>query len=721
MNLFTTAKRLSPIMAILGTFGLAACATGGVTTLTGSTQASGVSLGQDQAGDHFYALDQIKPANVTQLQVAWTYDTGAGGLQTTPLFRDGRLYIVTPTQQVAALDPETGDEIWKSSAAVKGQQPVRGLSYWQNGSERRLFSSLGSTLIALDPDSGKPIAGFGKDGAIDLRENLERDPATMATFLTSPGMVFGDLIIVGFRTSETRPAAPGTIRAYDVRTGQLRWSFNTIPHPGEAGHESWPADAWKDAGGANAWAGMALDEQRGIVYVPTGSAVDDFYGADRKGDNLFANSLLALDARTGKRLWHFQAVHHDLWDRDLSSPPALVTVTRNGRRIDAVVQPSKQGFLYVLDRVTGRPVFPIEERPVPASDMPGEFASPTQPFVATPAPFARQRLTADMLTKRTPEAHEAALKAFAKMRSEGPFIPFTTKAPTVMFPGFDGGAEWGGPAIDRQRGTLFINSNDVAWTGQLAARPAKSSAATATPARGAGLYQEQCAACHGQDRKGSPPAFPGLLDVGKQLPAAKIDEIIQQGRGRMPGFPQISAADRSAITSYLLGEQEQAGASDKREVAAPADAKPVRSPYYLTGYRKFVDVDGYPAVAPPWGTLNAIDLKSGKYLWKIPLGEYPELAAKGEPPTGSENYGGPLITSSGVLFIGATIYDRKFRAFDSRTGRLLWQTVLPYAGVATPTTFMSGGRQFIVIATSNQRNPKARQGSAYVAFALPKK
>jgi quinoprotein glucose dehydrogenase len=283
------------------------------------------------------------------------------------------------------------------------------------------------------------------------------------------------------------------------------------------------------------------------------------------------------------------------------------------------------------------------------------------------------------------------VKAFAKMRSEGPFIPFTTKAPTVIFPGFDGGAEWGGPAIDRKRGILFINSNDIAWTGQLAARKATPAVATATPARGAGLYQEQCAACHGQDLKGSPPAFPGLVDVG------------------------------SAITSYLLGEQGQAGASDKREVATPADAKPARSPYYLTGYRKFVDIDGYPAVAPPWGTLNAIDLNSGKYLWKIPLGEYPELIAKGEPSTGSENYGGPLITSSGVLFIGATIYDRKFRAFDSRTGRLLWQTVLPYAGVATPTTFMSGGRQFIVIATSNQRNPKARQGSAYVAFALPTK
>lgn len=686
--------------------------------LAPAVSGSGTSAGQDQTGDHYYSFDQINPANVGQLKMAWTYETGTGGLQTTPLFRDGRLYAVSPDQQVVALDPENGAEIWKTDASGRGQQPVRGLSYWQGGAERRLFSSLGSTLIALDPDTGKLISGFGNGGAVDLRENLGRDPKTMATFLTSPAIIFDDLAIVGFRTSEARPAAPGTVRAYDVRTGELRWSFNTIPHPGEAGHETWPADAWKDAGGANAWAGMALDEHRGIVYVPTGSAVDDFYGADRKGDNLFANSLLALDARTGKRLWHFQTVHHDLWDRDLSSPPALVTLTQNGRRVDAVVQPSKQGFLYVFERLTGKPVFPIVEQAVPASDMPGEQASPTQPFVMTPTPFARQRLTADMLTRRTPEAHEAAAQAFSLMRTSGPFTPLSTKAPTVVFPGFDGGAEWGGPAIDRRRGILFINSNDVAWTGQLAARAPAPTAGSAPADRGASLYQEQCAACHGEDRKGSPPAFPALLELDGRMSATQIDGIIRQGRGRMPGFPHIGPVDRAAITDYLLGRKEQIGPSDRKEVAAPTDAKPARSPYYLTGYRKFVDAQGYPAVAPPWGTLNAIDLNTGEYLWKIPFGEYPELVANGAPPTGSENYGGPLLTSSGLLFIGATIFDRKFRAFDSRNGRLLWQTTLPYAGVATPTTYMSGGRQFVVIAASSQRDPKAPKGSAYIAFAL---
>ncbi|MBU6393069.1 MAG: pyrroloquinoline quinone-dependent dehydrogenase [Sphingomonadales bacterium] len=714
------AKRLAKNGALIA-LGAALCATASSTLAERAAEASGTSLGQDQTGDHHFAIDQIKPGNVARLQVAWTYETGPGGLQTTPLFRDGRLYVVTPDQQVVALDPASGRELWKFSSSVRGQQPVRGLSYWRSGDERRLFSSLGSTLIAIDPDSGTLIPGFGKDGAVSLRENLGRDPAGMATFLTSPGIVFGDLIIVGFRTSEMRPAAPGTIRAYDVRTGQLRWSFNTIPHPGEAGHETWPQEAWQNAGGANAWAGMALDAKRGIVYVPTGSAVDDFYGGDRKGANLFANSLLALDARTGKRLWHFQTVHHDIWDRDLSSPPALVTITRGGRRIDAVVQPSKQGFLFVLDRVTGKPLYPVTEQPVPVSELPGEVASPTQPFVATPAPFARQRLTADMLTNRTPEAHDAALKAFSQMRSEGPFTPLTTRAPTVVFPGFDGGGEWGGPAIDRKRGILYINSNDVAWTGQLAARTAASVGAPGSPTRGAALYQDQCTACHGADRRGSPPAFPALLDVGKRLAASQIEAIMLQGRGRMPGFPQLAAADRAAIVAYLVGEKEQSATSDRQEVGAPAASLPARSPYYLTGYRKFVDADGYPAVAPPWGTLNAIDLNSGKYLWKIPLGEYPALIAKGMPVTGSENYGGPLLTSNGLLFIGATIYDRKFRAFDSRSGRLLWETTLPYAGVATPTTFLSGGRQYVVIATSSQRDPKVRQGSAYVAFALPLK
>ncbi|QAY76458.1 PQQ-binding-like beta-propeller repeat protein [Sphingosinicella sp. BN140058] len=663
--------------------------------------------GGSPAGDRFSALEQIDTNNVSGLREVWRYETGAGRLQASPLMIGGILYGVTPGQGVFALDAATGKRLWEHRPSEAGEQPVRGLTYWSDGDEARLFSGNGADLIALDPKTGASVRSFGDGGRVDLRASLGRDPERTAAFLTTPGIVYRDLIITGFRTSESAPAAPGAVRAYDVRTGALRWTFNLIPKPGEPGHETWPADAWRSAGGANAWAGMALDAARGIVFVPTGSAVDDFYGGDRPGDNLYANSLVALDAATGRHLWHFQAVHHDILDRDFPSPPVLLTVRHQGRAIDAVAQPSKQGLLFLFDRVTGKPLFPIEERPVPASDVPGERAAPTQPFPLRPAPFARQSLTAEMLTGRTPAAEAAARKAFAAMRSGGPFQPLGVGRQTIVFPGFDGGAEWGGSAVDRRRGILYLNSNDIAWSGGLAL---PERAAT----RGEQLYQAQCAACHGVGREGAPPDFPRLDNVAARMNAATIAAIIKAGRGRMPGFPQIPAHDRAAIADFLIARP----AAVDREVTAPgSDGAPSR--YVFTGYRKFLDPDGYPAVAPPWGTLNAIDLNTGEYLWKVPLGEYPELAARGMANTGSENYGGPIVTAGGLLFIGATIYDRKFRAFDARTGRLLWETILPYAGVATPITYSVNGRQFVVLATSAGRDPKAPQGSAYIAFALP--
>ena len=665
------------------------------------------AYGGGAAGDRYSTLTQIDRANVSGLRQAWRHDTGEGGLQTSPLMVEGVLYVTTPTQKVIALDPATGRQIWEHDPGSGSQQPIRGLSTWGRGKHRRIFSSAGADLIALEATTGRPVEDFGKAGRVDLREGLGRDAATMTAFLTTPGVIFRDLIVVGFRTAETAPAAPGAVRAYDARSGKLRWSFNLIPRPGERGHETWPADAWKTAGGANPWAGMVVDVERGIVFAPTGSAVPDFYGADRLGDNLYANSLVALDARTGRRLWHFQGVHHDVWDRDFPSPPVLLTVTQGGRRIDAVAQATKQGHLFVFDRVTGRPLFPIEERPVAPSQVPGERTSPTQPFPLKPAPFARQRLTRDMLTTRTPEANAAARKAFAALHSEGPFTPLGLDRQTVVFPGFDGGAEWGGQAVDRTRGVIFINSNDIAWTGGLA-----KASPSANVGRGAQLYEQNCAACHGVGRKGAPPDFPTLADIGSRLAEPQIAEVIRGGRGRMPGFPQLQTADLQALVGFL----RNAAPGSAREVTATTTAP---SKYTFTGYRKFLDPDGYPAVAPPWGTLNAIDLNTGEYLWRVPLGEYPELAAKGLRGTGSENYGGPIVTASGLLFIGATIYDRKLRAFDSRTGRLLWAGDLPFAGVATPITYMSGGRQFVVIATSGQRDAKGPKGSAYVAFALP--
>jgi quinoprotein glucose dehydrogenase len=671
--------------------------------------------GGDAAADHYSALVQINRGNVGRLEQAWRFDTGEGELQASPLMIGGLLYAIDPQQGVFALDAATGRLKWRHKAAEPGFQPARGLSYWTDGHTKRLFASNGSYLIALDAETGRPADAFGANGRIDLREGLGRDPGTLPVYLTSPGAIFDDLIITGFRTSEVYPAAPGAVRAYDVRTGKLRWRFNLIPQPGEAGSESWPADAWKRAGGANNWPGMALDTARGIVYVPTGSAVDDFYGADRPGANLYANSLLALNARTGKLLWHFQAVHHDIWDRDFPAAPVLLTVRRSGRSIDAVAQTTKQGVVYLFDRVTGKPLFPIEEHAYPMSDVPGERAWPTQPMPLKPAPFARQHITERDLTNRTPAAHEAVLKAFRAYNNRGPFSPLRVGQPTIVFPGYDGGAEWGGPAVDRLRGVLYVNSNDTPWLGTLAARQAPA----ADAGLGEAIYRSQCSACHGPDRKGSPPSFPDLTNVGARRTAAEIDLIVAGGRGRMPGFPQLDADDRAAIVALLRdGTGAATGSkmhSGKREIGGASETSAL---YQFTGYQKFLDPDGYPAVAPPWGTLSAIDLNSGDYLWKVPLGEYPELVAQGLKDTGSENYGGPVATAGGLVIIGATLRDQKLRIFDSGAGTLLWQTRLPFAGMATPITYMAGRRQYIVIATSNARNPNGPKGSAYVAYAL---
>lgn len=671
------------------------------------------TFGADPAADHYSPLTQIDRSNVGTLTPAWRFETGAGMLQTSPLVIDGVLYGVDVDQSVFALDAATGRLKWRHQATEQTEQPVRGLTYWTDGGDRRLFSANGSYLVALDPATGMPIPGFGEGGRIDLRESLGRDPATLPVFMTSPGVIFGDVIITGFRTGEARPAAPGMVRAYDVRTGALRWHFNVIPQPGQPGHETWPGDAWKTAGAANNWAGMAVDTARGIVYVPTGSAVDDFYGGDRLGNNLFANSLLAIDARTGRLLWHFQAVHHDIWDRDFPSAPVLLTVRRNGQSIDAVAQTTKQGVVYLFDRVTGRPLFPVEERPVPPSDVPGERASPTQPMPLLPKPFARQRLTEQDLTTRTPEAHRFALEAFRAANNPGPFGPLRVDQKTIVFPGFDGGAEWGGPAVDRDRAILYVNSNEMAWLAELVRRDAIPAAA----GRGAAIYADQCSGCHGADRKGSPPDFPDLTHIAARRTAAEMDAIIKGGKGRMPGFPQIADQARATLIAYLRGDGASQPASERKEV--PGDPSASRTPFRFNGYKKFLDADNYPAIAPPWGTLNAIDLNSGRFLWKVPLGEYPELAAKGMTDTGSENYGGPIVTASGLLIIGATLFDQQLRVFDSRTGTLLWRTTLPYSGMSTPVTYSVDGRQYIAIATSNARNPKGVKGSAYVAYALP--
>jgi quinoprotein glucose dehydrogenase len=555
----------------------------------------------------------------------------------------------------------------------------------------------------LDASTGKPIPSFANAGRIDLQENLGREPRWQSIALTSPAVVYKDFLIVGGRNPETLPAPPGDIRAYDVRTGKLRWSFHTIPHPGELGYETWPREAWKTSGAANNWAGMTLDSKRGIVYVPTGSAAFDFYGADRLGDNLFANCLLALNAETGQLIWHFQAVKHDLWDRDFPSAPVLLTVKRDGKDVDAVAQTSKQGFVFLFDRVTGKPLFPIEYRKYPPSTLPGEQVAPEQGLPTKLAPYARQSIDETQLTNRTQEAHRWALEHFRNLRNDGQFVPFGVGKETLVFPGFDGGAEWGGPALDPETGIIYVNSNEMAWTAALFEDTGEHGARA--------VYTSQCAVCHGDTMAGSPPEIPSLIAIGDRLSPADITLTIRTGKGRMPAFPNLYEDQLTGLVNFLLtGENKELSSSEPR----PAEMK-----YRLTGYRRFLDPEGYPAIAPPWGTLNAIDLNTGEYKWKINLGQYPALAAQGLKDTGSENYGGPIVTAGGLVFIGATNFDRKFRAFDKDTGELLWETTLPFSGNATPATYAVNGRQYIVIAAGGGKDPKFGSGGVYVAFALP--
>ncbi len=586
------------------------------------------SYGNDPGCSRYSTLNQINKSNVSKLKPAWTFHCGDASqrrpqttIECTPLIDDGVFYCTSPKLKVVALQAGTGKHLWTfdpfENPGPRGAFGVnRGVAYWKRGYQRRIFHCASTRLYCLDANTGKPVNTFGDEGIIDLTQGLGRDITGLSYQVTTPGVIYEDLLIIGSFVEEgPRPAAPGHIRAYNVKTGKQAWIFHTIPYPGEFGYETWPRDAWKTTGGVNDWGGLSLDTRRGIVYLALGSPAFDFFGGDRIGDGLFGNCVLALNAATGKRVWHFQTTHHDLWDYDLPCNPTLMTVSSGGRTRDAVAQVTKTGMVFLFDRETGKPLFDIQERPVAASDIDGEVASKTQPFPVKPAPFARHRFTEDMVWGVDEATRKQLLEQFHKMRSNGIYTP-PSRQGTVLLPGFHGGACWSGACAD-PKGRLFVNSNEVPW----------------------------------------------IVTI----------------------------------------------------VDAPKDAG---FRYNVTGYVRYEDEDNfYPAVAPPWGTLNAIDMNTGDRIWTVPLGEYEDLKAKGIPQTGTENMGGAIVTAGGLVFIAAT-KDEKFRAFDADTGKVLWETKLEAGGYSTPCTYEAGGKQFVAIACGGGGKCRTKAGDAYVAFAV---
>jgi quinoprotein glucose dehydrogenase len=679
---------------------------------------------------HYSSLSEIDTGNVSALRVVWEYhtedaDTAAHSqIQCNPIVIDGTLFGTSPKMKLFALDAATGRQKWVFNPfdSLNGNKKLffilnncRGVSYWTDGKdEKRIFYSAGPILYSINAQTGKPVVTFGKNGKIDLHDGLDRDVADLFVTSTSPPIVYEDLLIVGTRVSEGSDAAPGHIRAYNIRTGERVWIFHTIPHPGEKGFETWDdSTAYKYIGGANAWSGFSLDEKRGIVFAGIGSASFDFYGGKRTGDGLYSDCILALDAKTGKLIWHFQDIHHDVWDRDFSSPPAMVRVEKNGLTIDAVAATTKTGFIYLFERETGKPIYDIIERPVPqSSDLAGEKLSRTQPVPSRPDPFMRQLFTEKDINPLLPDSsYQEVKKRWASYKNDNMFNPPSLQG-TIVFPGLDGGAEWGGPAFDPVTKILYVNANEMAWVIQAIAIQDKSDSNETYLSAGKRLFVANCMSCHGADRKGT-GNFPSLLGVDKKYGPDSFDTLLQTGRRMMPAFRQLDPEERKALASFVLN---QTTIRQKPFIAKKMkEGDHFSLPYTITGYNKFLSPEGAPAISPPWGTLNAVDLKSGNYIWKEPLGNDTSFKNAKEP-TGLENYGGSVVTAGGLLFIAAT-KDGKLRAFNKRNGSLLWETSLPAPGFATPAVYEVNGKQYLVVACGGGKM-KTRSGDSYMAFAL---
>lgn len=703
--------------------------------------------GGSPESSQYSALKQINRSNVTQLEQAWFYPAGNNGFRfgSNPIVVDGVMYVVGKNNAIVALDAATGKEIWVHDNGRVFGVSHRGLSYWQSkdGKDRRILFTASYLLHALDARTGALIESFGDKGGVDLRVGLGRDPNTIRAIASgSPGRVFEDLIIEGSATGEDYNSPPGDLRAYNVITGKLVWTFHTVPHPGEMGYDTWPKDAWKYVGGTNTWSEITIDEKRGIAYFPLGAPTYDFYAADRIGADLFSDCLLALDARTGKYLWHYQTTHHDLWDYDLATAPKLLTIRHNGKPVDVVAQASKNGFVYVLDRVTGKPIWPIVERPVPKSDMPGEQAWPTQPYPTAPPPFARQSFTPDDVNPyiADPAEREKYREEVKDSRNLGLYTPGSTKN-TMEIPGNNGGSNWGSGAVDPATGTLYILSKDAPSMLKLEPRRQRMRLPGPPAMQGRILYIQNCQVCHKPDLSGQPPAIPSLANVVSRAGADRIRTAIHGGAAPMPAFNELSSQDVDNLIAYLTdpnSESAHISAELLGFLNAPAVAPPVvngaQITRYWTGYGYMTSSDGLPAIKPPWSTLTAYDLNQGTIKWQIPYGGVTQMEAKGIHDTGGFwPRGGVAVTAGGLIFAPSKS-DFTLRVYDKDSGKELWVKHLPAGPEGIPAVYEVDGREYVAISADPvperagrdgqpggpAAKPSTQEVTGYYVFALPK-
>ena len=659
--------------------------------------------------------DLINKENISRLNKVWEYKTNDHSenseIQTNSLIIDKKFFGVSPKLKLFSLNAETGIENWIFDPFSESNKffdsdinihVCRGITYYKNLLNNSfIFYGVGSKLFKINTVSGKPDKEFGNNGFIDLHTGLGENSSSLYVSMTSPGVIYNNLIIVGSRVSEGNPAAKGNIRAFNANTGDLVWVFKTIPEPDEEGYDSYEdPDAYLRLGGANAWSGLTIDSKNGILFAPTGSVSYDFYGGDRKGDNLFANSILAINAESGERLWHYQTVHHDVWDRDLPAPPVIFNYKLNDSIIPALAQVTKSGYTFLLNRITGKPIYDIVERTVPSNTyLTGEKLSKTQPTPTFPKPFSRQYLSSSDINPFVSEKEKDSLtNVYLSIIKDDIFSPPSEKG-TLIFPGFDGGAEWGGPALDPIKNVMYINSNEMPWI--LTMR--KISENDSKPVS---LYNKQCLMCHGVDFKGS-GENPSIIGMNKKYNYDELRSVIYNGKGFMPGYSFLDDSSLQVLTNYILDLKD----GDKTNLSLMGD----EVFYTSTGYNKFLTSNGYPAIKPPWGSLNAINLNTGDIDWSIPLGQT-EIGKLNNVTTGTENYGGPLLTESGIIFIAATS-DKKIRAFDSENGRLIWERDLPYAGFATPSYYVIDGIPYLSIASGGGKLG-TKSGDRYVVFSL---